>query len=76
MFLAISKLPFLVKSGIVRRKHSASQTDDEDMVPKTLELSPEQAFTDIDKEFVDRRQQITPTPDNVEQCGKSPSNTA
>lgn len=38
-----------------RRKHSASQTDEDEHVSKTHEISPEQASADIDKEFVDRR---------------------
>ncbi|XP_060603869.1 potassium voltage-gated channel subfamily H member 7-like isoform X2 [Ruditapes philippinarum] len=45
------------------RKHSASQTESCDNVGShMLELSPEQAYTDIDKEFEDRRHQSSPQP--------------
>ncbi|KAL4216320.1 Potassium voltage-gated channel subfamily H member 7 [Mactra antiquata] len=61
-----------MKTGNGKRKHSGSQQtddDDEDGAPKTLEISPEQAFTDIDQEFIDRRQQASPTPEQAENIG-------
>lgn len=58
-FLLYLDVKNVTGSTLRRRKHSASQTEDDDHVSKTLEFSPEQAFTDIDREFVDRRQQGT-----------------
>ena len=59
MRLFLSKGPTV--SVAARRKHSASQTEScENIASHTLELSPEQAFTDIDKEFEDRRHQSSP----------------
>ncbi|KAH3873160.1 hypothetical protein DPMN_036387 [Dreissena polymorpha] len=60
----------LPKSYQRRRKHSASQTDEDETSPRFIEISPEQAYSDIQRDFADRRESKSSNTKVKEKLGK------